>query len=435
MKRIALAAMILTLAASLFAAGSQEAASGSPAGKIQIRVMTRWTGTDSNAPALQQVTRDFNAANKGIEIIDESIADSGAYNTKVAAGVATQNPPHIFQVWGPVDYANNGALLDMKPYFDKDPKWRDGFIGGIIDAVGKFPGLPGLYVVPMETNYEPFYYNTELFAKAGIDKAPGTWPELIAAVKKLNAIGVTPIGAGAKDSWRISHIMNGITAKRIGLSQMFELGTGKANFTDPDFVASFELFKELVDAGGFDKNMAGLDYGTETTNFFAEKSAMVYNGTWFVGNVEGSAIKAKIRTFLMPVMTGNERLKDNDVLYSGGFACSNYVKDEPERNAMITVIKYLSGTKASKDFALIAKRPAVRKDIDLDIKSISPVLSEVVELEKGVKFGCNGMDSYAYSGSVGNIMGDVLTALALGIKTPRECADMLQAALEKDRKK
>jgi len=428
-------ALAFALAGSLYAAGSQEPAAGAAAGKTTIRVMSRWTGTDSNAPALQKVIADFNAANKGIEIVDESIADSGAYNTKIAAGVATQNPPHIFQVWHPVDYAAGGALLDMKPYLDKDPKWRDGFIGGIIDAVGMFPGLDGRYVVPMETNYEPFYYNAELFAKAGIQKAPDTWPELMDAVRKLNAIGITPIGAGAKDTWRISHILNGITAKRIGLKTMFGLGTGASKFTDPDFVAALGLFKELVDSGAFDKNMAGLDYGTETTNFFAEKSAMVYNGTWFVGNVEGSAIKAKIKTFLMPVIPGFERLKDNDVLYSGGFACSNYVKDAAEREAMVTAMKYLSGVKASKDFALIAKRPAVRSDIDLDINAISPVLSGVVAQEKGVRFGCDGMDTYANSGSVGNVMGDVMTALALGLKTPQECAEMLQAALDKDRKK
>jgi raffinose/stachyose/melibiose transport system substrate-binding protein len=434
MKRIVIIVLALMLAASLFAAGKQEAATGA-AGKIQIRVMTRWTGTDSNAPALQKVVKDFNAANKGIEIVDESIADSGAYNTKIAAGVATKNPPHIFQVWHPVDYANNGVLLDMKPYFDKDTKWRDGFIGGIIDAVGMFPGLTGRYVVPMETNYEPFYYNTELFAKAGIAKAPDTWPELLDAIKKLNAIGITPIAAGAKDTWRIAHILNGITAKRIGLKKMFELGTGKANFTDPDFVAGLALFRELVDAGAFDKNMAGLDYGTEQTNFFAEKSAMVYNGTWFVGNVEGSAIKSKIKVFLMPVIPGYESLKDNDVLYTGGFACSNYVKDGAEKDAMIAVITHISGTSAAKDFALIAKRPSVRSDGNLDVNAISSVLSDVVALEKGVKFGCDGMDTYANSGSVGNVNGDVLTALALGMKTPQECAELLQAAQEKDRKK
>jgi raffinose/stachyose/melibiose transport system substrate-binding protein len=429
-KILVLVALVLFIAASVGTAFSQ----GNDSGTISIRVMTRWTGTDSNAPALQQVIQDFNAANPDIEIIDESIADSGAYNTKLAAGIATKQPPHIFQVWSPVDFAKNGALLDMKPYFDADASWRDGFIGGIIDAVGKFPGLPGLYVVPMETNYEPFYYNTELFAKAGIAKAPQKWSELIADVKKLNAAGITPMGAGARDNWRIGHILNGISAKRIGLAKLFDLGTGKTKFTDPAIVATFKLMKELVDAKAFDKNMAGLDYGTETTNFFAEKSAMVYNGTWFVGNVEGSAIKGKIKTFLMPAINGYESLANNDVLYSGGFACSNYVKSDAEKKAMIKVMKYLSGKEGSSVFATVAKTPAVRKDIDVDVKAISPLLAEITEIEKGVKYGVTGMESYAYSGSVNNLMGDVAQALVLGLKTPEQCAKMLQDALDKDRR-
>jgi len=122
--------------------------------KQTIRIMTRWTGADANAPVLQELIQEFNSKEANIEIIDESIADAEAYDSKISAGVASGNVPHIFQVWSPYEYAKNGVLLDLKPYLDEDKEWSEGFIGGIIDAVGKFKDLPGRYVVPMESNYE-----------------------------------------------------------------------------------------------------------------------------------------------------------------------------------------------------------------------------------------------------------------------------------------
>ena len=223
--------------------------------KIQIRLMTRWSGSDGNAPALQKLVKEFNQKNKDIEIVDESITDETGYNNKIRAGVATGNLPHIFQVWGAAyDYAKNGLLLDLKPYYAADKQWSSGFVSGLCQSIGGFPKLPGLYVVPMEVNPEVFFYNTELFAKAGISKTPATYQELLDDIKKLNAIGIVPIGAGAKDSWRLSHIFNGLTHKNVGGQKVVDLGTGKTKFTDPEFVDTLKLVKQLVDEGAFDKN-------------------------------------------------------------------------------------------------------------------------------------------------------------------------------------
>jgi len=114
--------------------------------KIQIRLMSRWIGSDANAPAQQQLVKDFNDKNQDIEIVDESISDGTAYSNKMKAAVATGNIPHVFQIWGEAhDYAKNGIIADLKPYFDEDKAWSEGFLPGIIDVLGKFPDLSGLY--------------------------------------------------------------------------------------------------------------------------------------------------------------------------------------------------------------------------------------------------------------------------------------------------
>lgn len=410
-----------------------KAATEAPKEKINIRIMSRWTGTDANAPALQQLVKEFNEKNTDIQIIDESVADEQAYNNKLKTGVATGNMPHIFQQWTPYEYAKNGVLLDLKPYFDADKAWSDGFNPGLIDTVGKFNDLPGRYIMPMETGYEPFYYNTSLFEKAGIAKAPETFEELLADIKLLKAKGITPIAAGAKDTWRLGHIFNGIVYKRAGVDKAKGLSDGSSKFTDPEFVDSLKILKNMVEIGAFDKNMAGISYDTEKASFFAEKSAMVYNGTWFVGDCEASAIKDKIKVFFMPAMKDYPQFKDNDILYPYGWGLSNLVKNENEKNAMITVAKYLSGKEASALFTKICKRPPSRTDTGLDIKTISPILSEIVALGSTTitKSGGDVQDFYNKS-KMTDITRNNLVGLVLGSKTVDEVAKIIQTEGTKD---
>ena len=57
------------------------------------------------------------------------------------------------------------------------------------------------YGIPYNVGVVGFWYNKELFAKAGISSAPSTWPQFLADVAKLKAAGIAPIAIGGKDKW------------------------------------------------------------------------------------------------------------------------------------------------------------------------------------------------------------------------------------------
>ena len=270
-----------------------------------------------------------------------------------------------------------------------------------------------------------------MFANAGITKAPETFDEFLDAIKKLKDSGVTPLATGAKDAWRLVHLINGLYAKRVGVERAYGLGTGETKFTDDDVVDVYRILVQLVDAGAFDKNMAGLDYAMEKTNFFAEKAAMVYDGTWFIGEIEQTPIKDKVRTFLMPTMSSAPHLHDNDVLYCGGFALSNLVKDENEKEAMIKVAKYLSSADASERFAVNGKRAPVRTDVNIGSESLGSIFADVIEQQKHINFGIGDVAAYTYKATMGDLFGVTSQALVLKEKTPEEVAKMLQDEMDK----
>ena len=74
----------------------------------------------------------------------------------------------------------------------------------------------------MITSQVGFFYNKDLFAKAGVDaSAIKTWDDLLAAVKKLKAAGITPIVVGGADKWPL-HFYWTHLAVRIGGKPAFE---------------------------------------------------------------------------------------------------------------------------------------------------------------------------------------------------------------------
>ena len=48
------------------------------------------------------------------------------------------------------------------------------------------------YAIPYSVGVVGFWYNKDLFAKAGISSPPKTWPQFLADVAKLKTAGITP---------------------------------------------------------------------------------------------------------------------------------------------------------------------------------------------------------------------------------------------------
>jgi raffinose/stachyose/melibiose transport system substrate-binding protein len=420
-----------TPAQSVKATEAPTAAPIAPAEKVKIRILTRWTGSDPTTPAFEQVKKDFMALHRNIEIVDESIADNDAFNAKLKAGMATGDLPHVFAVWNPAEYAKNGMLLDLSKYMDEDKAWSGGFVPGIVETVGKFPGLPGVYLFPMENNYEVMYYNPDVFTAAGIKEPPKTFDALLDAVGKIKAAGYTPIGAGAKEAWRVTHLFNGLWMKSLGAQRGFELGTGQTKFSDPDAVEVLRKLRKLVDSGAFDKNMGGIDYATERANFLSGKTAMMYNGTWYIADLEKSDLKDKVKVFLMPDVPGS-KFNDNDILYAGGWAVSNLIKSAAEKAAAVEFAKYISGQKGSDTIVSMTKRPSTRTDNTVDVKSLGRIISEITALQKNVKRGGTDIFAYTLKPKMESIINNNVVAVVLGTKTPEEAAKILADEMTKE---
>lgn len=229
-----------------------------------------------------------------------------------------------------------GIVYNLAPYFRKpDPyikgnKHWSSVMNPKIVAETKAPGGQNYEVVGDYLGVG-FFYNKNLFHKAGINAPPKTWAELMADVRKLKAHGITP-GADVPvyDWWVRDFLGNYLglpTLRRIaGFSRQpgiteyddaiaYEKGILNPN-KNPRITAWWPVVKKLYSY--FDKNVTDIPWNavpsgaqTGTTLFAAGKVAMVFQGSWLPTTVKNAGAKFKLGSFAMPSLKGTSKYATN----------------------------------------------------------------------------------------------------------------------------
>lgn len=163
----------------------------------------------------------------------------GKLNALIAAG---QTPDVYICNPGPnMDvYVNAGAAADLTDILEnQEADWYASFTDGIFERMtydGKIMAVP--------TNFAAacVYYNTEMFADAGVE-VPTTYDELIAACQKLQDAGYTPISCSAGTAWCLSMIA-GYLCDRQGVD-LAAIADHTANWTDENCIEAGTKLKDL----------------------------------------------------------------------------------------------------------------------------------------------------------------------------------------------
>ena len=150
--------------------------------------------------------KDFNASQTQYKVVP---VFKGSYaETMTAAIAATRagNPPHIVQVFEVGTATMMAAKKSVKPVHELmrdsgekfDPKaYVSAVTGYFSDAKGN------LVSFPFNSSTTVFYYNKDAFKRAGLDpnKAPATWPEVMAAAAKIKVAGEKCAFSSGWQSW------------------------------------------------------------------------------------------------------------------------------------------------------------------------------------------------------------------------------------------
>lgn len=366
--------------------GNTQADAASEEEKVTIRILTRIAGTSKQTQLYNQILDEFKSEHPEVEIIDNSQSDESAFNNLIASDIASGDMANIFRIQGVAnlsDYIDNGLIKDVSSYLEEDEEWGSGFTEGALNYF-KVPGHDGIYAIPMESGTISFYYNRELLDKAGIEKFPETWNELLDAVEKLNAIDVTPIAMGAQSTYMAGHLHDSIFYKWLGTDAAKELGNRERNWTDEDVVQTLQFVKDLIEAEAFDPNAAGLTDEMALTQFREGEAAMILTGLWNIDSFmdpELTPVCDNIETANFPYFEEKPEFKDENMQTIGSYMISGKLEGR-ELDLTMELIKKLTDRDAAKLFAEEAGVLIPRNDITLDEAGVPRLLVDNIRLSE-----------------------------------------------------
>ncbi|RQO54400.1 sn-glycerol-3-phosphate ABC transporter substrate-binding protein UgpB [Variovorax sp. KBW07] len=164
------------------------------AAQAQTEIQWWHSMTAVNNEWVNDLAKQFNESQKEYKIVPTF---KGTYDESMTASIAAfraGNAPHILQVFEvgtATMMASKGAIIPVGQVM-KDA-------GEKFDPAAYIPAVAGYYTAPngqmlsfpFNSSTTIFYFNKDAFKAAGLptDKAPATWPEVVAAAAKLKASG------------------------------------------------------------------------------------------------------------------------------------------------------------------------------------------------------------------------------------------------------
>lgn len=139
-------------------------------------------------PYWEQVKKDFEARHPGYTV-DVEVVDWNQIDQKVKTLVQTRQQPDVLNLNKFADFARDGLLYRADEVLS--PRTREDFLE-VFSAPSEHEGLR--YGLPFISSARLFFYNKDIFAKAGITTPPATWAELREAAQRIKDSGAIGLG-------------------------------------------------------------------------------------------------------------------------------------------------------------------------------------------------------------------------------------------------
>lgn len=200
------------------------------------------------------------------------------YNALLSTALTAGKGPDVMQMRAYGGMANLSDAGYFMPLTSKD-----------IPALAKIPagtlaGAQGYadkkqFGLPYATSVLGVMYNPDLLKKAGVKALPTTWASFLAALEKVKAAGIMPLGNGSGYAPGMEQLWGAVGPTFYGGNDFYKnIVAGKKTFEDKNFVASLQAVKDLV--AYFPTGHAGLDYNTARGLFANEKAAFYIGGNY-----------------------------------------------------------------------------------------------------------------------------------------------------------
>ena len=161
-----------------------------PEESVEITLIHGWGNTEADHVAMRQIYQDFEKEHPQIKLNLVSMPSSEDVITKVEDMLTVGEIPDIVFTGGIgretiYDFmVENEYAVDLMPYIEADESFRKDVSESILSYWTEEGNR--LYTVSDVLLMSGYWYNTEIFEKAGIEELPTNWEEFIQVCQKLS---------------------------------------------------------------------------------------------------------------------------------------------------------------------------------------------------------------------------------------------------------
>lgn len=414
-------AMLLSVAmvASVFAGCGKK-----DDGDVQVIKWMFWDDLNATEDLItvgyKEVIDRFNKDYEGKYRVEPVTTNLDEYITKFNALVGTDEMPDVFIMDpGPrlTNVVENGIAKDITSILNNDKDWYNSFSSGIFERL-TYDGK--IYAVPTNFAAALVFYNTEMFAAAGVE-VPTNFTELINACQKLKDAGYTPISCSAGTAWCLSMIAGYLCDRAGGPNNLKDVSAGKIAWTSESFVTAANKLVEL--SKYFQPTAAGDSNDQATAAFYNEEAAMLIQGSWVIAQMNGasSTIESKCGVFSFPAIEGGA--DPNRMIVKTDNLCMSATTKHEE--ACIALMKYFTDETAQKYTAEVGGKIPVT-NVSFDLNKAPKQLTYVMDILAKATGTLGFYNESLASSEAGETFDNAMVDIFLGACTVEEGLQKIQ---------
>ncbi len=409
----------------------ESASTESTGSEIVINYPTFQCGVNTAAPVVDQLIEEFNAEYAGkYRIQKEDVPGDANYVDKIKVQLGTGDLPPVVYGGGYnlLDLAlAKDVVVDLTPYVEADPEWK-ALYSDVALTTNSRDGK--IYASSSEGSLIGYFYNKELFEKAGIAEPAKTWDEFWEQCDKLKAAGITPLALDTADSAWVTSLWAGAmiaTSGDEGYEFMKQMNPIDYN-NQPTIDAFTNVQKMLQEYTTLDA--IGGKYEHAANNFLSGQAAMIANGPWMIGDFSDETkttadFADKVGVAIFP---GNFVY---DAPIQGYFVTK---QDDPAlEEAAVEMVKFFTSAHAQQVALEVQGMVPASSTVEITetAKQNYPLLVEFLDLAEGATVRTDNLQATMYPNLL-DVVSQDLPLLASGEMTPTEFCQTLSTEAAKN---
>jgi raffinose/stachyose/melibiose transport system substrate-binding protein len=387
-----------------------------------------WTNYNTDGPGktyMEKVAADFHTLHPTVTVQFNGIETNDLQRNKIPAALLSNNPPDVFQAWGGGEMAEqvqSGYLMDITDQTKQE-------VANIGPAASIWAVNGRQYGLPYQFGIEGFWYNKDLFTKAGISSPPATMDDLNADIAKLKTAGTIPVAVGAGDKWPAGHWWYNFAVRECSASALSDAAS-KHSFDDPCFIKAGQDLQAFDATNPFQPNFLatpGQQGANSSAGLVANgKAAMELMGAWDGGTMGSLTPDGKEPSFLgwfpFPSVPGAGGSQTTMMGGGDGYACSKKAPAE-----CVEFLKYLVSQPVLTGYAGTGAGIPTTKGSESGLTDpVLQTVSKATQSAGGVELWLDTQ----FGATAGTAMNDAIVAIMAGKGTPQGVVDALKKATQ-----